>query len=692
MVRKRILPVLLMLILALTACAQATPTPTNTHTPSPTPTVTPMPTATSVKASYGPESLSLVGTWPFGPSWAVETAMIGGQPYAFLGSGGGVYALDVSQPGNPQIVSDAIRTQGVIVGLHASGNILYVAAFDSGLFIYDVSDPARPALLSTLQAEGAVWDMAVQGQYTYVVDDHYPTSSLSVVDVSDPSHPEIMGHYEHTWRAFRVAVQGNYAYLDGEALVTVDISDPANPKEVSRFQPYGRPAIGDDGRLYLAAGYRSGIQVLDPQADGNQLLLGTYDTPGECEAMAVREGYAYVADGGMGLRVYDVSDPSDIQEVGSIPTGGHAMDVSLMGEYAYVADYNGGLRIVDISQPGSPGEAGRFSVPSDSLSIAVKWPYAFVATRLTGIKVLDLSDPAMPREVGSLDTPGEAHAVLLPGDLLYVADWGTGALVLDVSDPEQPRQVASAGVEGMAQALYLHGDRLYVTGYVRNDADVLTVLDVSDGIGLKQVGHYAVPESIVPGDSQIRTVAVTDGRIYMLVGASPDGYSQLLVLDAEDDKLDLLGSYHIDRGGGTTWDEMVSLAVVGDHAYVGARPSVGGPALLTPVPTTRGILVLDVSDPGDITEAGRIETFVPDYLEVAGDKLYAADNRHVQALDILEATSPRIQDTWGEATSVSLLYVDGAYVYLTQGSTHVGNISGSQLRGGGIVILGEPTE
>ena len=652
--------------------------------PEPTPTPTSTPTVTS-----GPEKLSPIGWWPFGPSWAVEVAKVAGKPYAFLGSGGGVYILDVSQADTPWLVSDAIRTPGIVVGLHVTDGVLYVAALEAGLYVYDVSDPTEPLLLSTLPAEGWLWDVVVQGNYAYLVDDHWPGGSLAALDVSSPGQLKAVGRYEHDWRAFHVAVQGEYAYLEGEALVTVDVSDPSDLKEVDRFEPYGRPAIGDDERLYLAAGYRAGIQVLDIGREGVPTLLGAYDTMGEAEAMVVRDGYAYLADGGMGLMVYDVSDPSSIHEVGTVPTGGYAMDVSLLGDHAYVADYGGGLRIVNITSPGEPWEVAHFAVPSDSLDIAVRWPYAFVATRLTGVKVLDLSDPTMPHEVAAWDTPGEAHAVLLDEDHLYVADWGTGVLVLDVSDPEYPRQVASVATEGMAQALYLRGDRLYVTGYVRNDADVLTVLDASDGTALKQAGRYAVPESVVPGDSEIRTVVVADGRIYMLVGASPDGYSSLLVLDARDDTLDLLGSHRIDRGGGTTWDELVSLAVVGDHAYVGARPSGGGPAHLPPVPMTRGIMVLDVSDPGDITEVGRIEIFVPDCIEVAGDKLYAADHQQVLLLDISNPTSPSIQDVWGETTSISSVHADGSYAFLTRGKTHLQAISGGRLWGSGVVILGE---
>ncbi|MDP2949532.1 MAG: hypothetical protein Q8P22_08340, partial [Chloroflexota bacterium] len=401
--------------------------PPGTPTPSgmaETPTV-----QTSIAGSM-PDKLSVVGIWPFGPSWAIEAGQVGGKPYVFLASGGGVYALDVSVPNAPKLASDAIRTRSVVLGLALSEGVLYVAAHDEGILVYDVSSPATPKLLSTVSALGGVGDVALQGHYAYVVGEHGLGSSLYILDVSDPSQPKEIGEYVHSWRGFHVAVQGDRAYMEGEALVTVDISDPAHPVEVARFTPPGRPYVGNDGKLYLAAGYRSGLQSLDLNQGKGPTLVGTYDTPGDAEAVAVRNGRAYVADGGMGLRVYDVSDPSRIQETGSL-IGGYAMDISLMDGYAYVGNLDGGLHVVDISAPDAPKEVGRFSVPGASLAVAVRPPYAFVAIRLTGVKVLDVSDPAMPKEVGGLDTHGDARDVLLSGKYLYVADWGTGVLVMD---------------------------------------------------------------------------------------------------------------------------------------------------------------------------------------------------------------------------------------------------------------------
>jgi hypothetical protein len=60
-------------------------------------------------------------------------------------------------------------------------------------------------------------------------------------------------------------------------------------------------------------------------------------TPGLAEGVYVSGNYAYVADGGAGLRVIDVSNPANPREVGFFDTPGFAEDVYVSGNYAYVA-------------------------------------------------------------------------------------------------------------------------------------------------------------------------------------------------------------------------------------------------------------------------------------------------------------------------------------------------------------------
>ncbi|MGB9721928.1 MAG: hypothetical protein ACPL28_10680, partial [bacterium] len=96
------------------------------------------------KAGFDSLNTRFVGNWPFGPSYAV--AYDQARSLVFCGSGGGVYILDVSNPSNPQKVSEKIHTRGVVWNLFYDGanTRLYIADGQGGLEIWNIQDPANP--------------------------------------------------------------------------------------------------------------------------------------------------------------------------------------------------------------------------------------------------------------------------------------------------------------------------------------------------------------------------------------------------------------------------------------------------------------------------------------------------------------------------------------------------------------------
>jgi hypothetical protein len=86
--------------------------------------------------------------------------------------------------------------------------------------------------------------------------------------------------------------------------------------------------------------------VIDVSNPSSPREVGAYDTPGNASGVAISGAYAYVADGGAGLRVIDISNPSSPREVGFYDTPGYARGVAVSGAYAYVADSEGGLVIL----------------------------------------------------------------------------------------------------------------------------------------------------------------------------------------------------------------------------------------------------------------------------------------------------------------------------------------------------------
>ncbi|MEO0068600.1 MAG: hypothetical protein ABIK23_05660, partial [candidate division WOR-3 bacterium] len=93
---------------------------------------------------FGQDSLNCrqIGSWPFGPAYAI--ALDTERNLVFLGSGYGVIVFDITRPDSLVKISEAIKTKGEVQGLFYQANRLYVAADKAGLEIWDVNNPVSP--------------------------------------------------------------------------------------------------------------------------------------------------------------------------------------------------------------------------------------------------------------------------------------------------------------------------------------------------------------------------------------------------------------------------------------------------------------------------------------------------------------------------------------------------------------------
>jgi hypothetical protein len=193
----------------------------------------------------------------------------------------------------------------------------------------------------------------------------------------------------------------------------------------------------------------AGLRVVDVSDPSNPVEVGFYPTPNVANGVAASGDYAYVAANTAGLRVVDVSDPSNPVEVGFCDTPGQSCGVAVSAGHAYVADWGAGLRVVDVSIPSNPVEIGFLDTPSNACGVALSCGFAYVAAHDAGLRVLDISDPSNPIEVGYYDTPGYAYGVAVSGNHAYLADWYhfevfdcSAAPVYDRSDAQSPTTFA----------------------------------------------------------------------------------------------------------------------------------------------------------------------------------------------------------------------------------------------------------
>lgn len=168
----------------------------------------------------------------------------------------------------------------------------------------------------------------------------------------------------------RMLIYENWLYyISDTEIMTVDISNPANPVEAARSEVgfnieslyrYGHTLfIGSPNEMYLYIIDDTGVPVYRSGVEYSNLSTMT-----ECDPIVVKDNFAYVtlssgegAGAGCGLTrtinallVFDISDPDSITEVNRMnmrtPKG-----LGADGNYLFVCEANFGVEVIDISDP-----------------------------------------------------------------------------------------------------------------------------------------------------------------------------------------------------------------------------------------------------------------------------------------------------------------------------------------------------
>lgn len=317
---------------------------------------------------------------------------------------------------------------------------------------------------------------------------------LVILDVSNRQSPRPLGAVKLPVETIlNLYVTDKYAYVAAaeSGLRIVDISNPAQPIEVGVYNP---PLIG-------------GIDVI-PYGTGPNLPAYLYrqGARGVAVDQVAGQVYAYVVAVGAGLRVVNVSNPSQPVEVGvlEISEGGF-VDIAIANGQAYLAKPGLGLQIVDISDPTTPQATRLISLdwPNEIWSITLSTnqadpPYVYGAAgtcvsqdpgNCPGmLHIIDVSNPAAPKTFSSSMFNGYSTDLVVSDRYAYLLAM-SGLHVLDISDPTRPHYINFLMDQGSAIAVA--GDTLYLA-----TKDTIQIFDLANPVSPVLVSQW--PEEIMP--------------------------------------------------------------------------------------------------------------------------------------------------------------------------------------------------
>ncbi len=311
-------------------------------------------------------------------------------------------------PESPFPVVGHLPLPSVNKGVEVLGNYAYVAAGQAGFHVVDITNPASPILVTTINTTKYAEGVRVLRTFTdntlqdivMVVEG---TEGVTSYDITNPTNP--IDFDQGT-----TAVDANRFFLEV----------PEDPNE---------PFIG-----YLAESWK-GLRIFFsiPDRPGVLDYPGIFGgTRGVAMDVEVKDGWAYVADDQMGIAVIDVHvlQLGQVELVEWEDTPGNAVAIDVVGDFAYIADKRQGMTIFEIDGGTKPVVASQIHLDSWCLDVEVRGGYAFIAADDAGMHVVDVSDPYNPVYAGNIRTPNATGIHVTDSGLILLTDEDAGLYIM----------------------------------------------------------------------------------------------------------------------------------------------------------------------------------------------------------------------------------------------------------------------
>ena len=236
-----------------------------------------------------------------------------------------------------------------------TGNV-YAIVGGNGMSVVDVTDPTSPQQVAHLTSVPG-FDVKVWQNYVYCVTGGSGTASI--VDIIDPTNPQVVGTFPSSHNLY--IDERGYMYASFPNVSIYDLNpDPTDPTFLTSVGSEGHD-VTVRGDLMIDCHGFAGTFLYDVADPSSPVLLSsitdptiTYHHQGD---ISTDGNYLYINDElanhpQADISVWDISDINNPVRVSDIADGNAAThNLYVIGDYAYASYYTAGLKVFDITDP-----------------------------------------------------------------------------------------------------------------------------------------------------------------------------------------------------------------------------------------------------------------------------------------------------------------------------------------------------
>jgi type II secretory pathway pseudopilin PulG len=420
-----------------------------------------------------------------GGSQAESGSVFGGHGY--LGSTSSTQDV-VAYRVSPGGWSDAERVSSAdLSGNHdessiwISGNYAYQATENNGVnhdfFIYDISTPASPTYLGSIDSNSDINDVVISGNYAYLATKDN-SREMIVIDITTKTSPQIVGSYNASGSrdGISVALSGTTLYLGREdgsdpEFYVFSLANPAAPTFAGSTH-YGENIermVASGSYVYAATRMDSEeLAVFDVSNPAAPLKVAGLDITDDEDGQAIAVSGTLLAlgradGGGPELAIVNIVTPTSPQLLGSAHLNDEVNGVAFDGtSFVHTAgdDWQAQYQRWDITNPALPTLDAFFDLTIDGEGIFFNGVLAFVATE-SNTQELQIIGPGNPPTDYAREGNFTSQAFDAGGNVSWDSlEWttsGVGSVTFRIRTADTQAHLATArwvGPDGASETVF----------------------------------------------------------------------------------------------------------------------------------------------------------------------------------------------------------------------------------------------